>query len=501
MPETLEFFEQRPPSPERRFHARETTRAIAYVQLDEGNGGIVLNISEGGLAVRAVASVMDEALPRIRFQLPESSVWIEASARVAWTSESRKMAGLRFSDLPEHARSQILEWCFSQAWSGKLAAQTHAAVPVAGENGNVDASPPQNSSAVPAAPVVVPAAPAATIEGLASLAGDHARRKHSAGKARRQLAHPQFLPPEPNHTKRNLAILGVLLAALSLVAGWAAGRGTLRPLLHQVAGAIAKEVAKLAPNLSAQAGPPSPTPAAPTGADAVTSADAPVVAGPGAPLDDSSPSPLDAGPSGGQTTASNTQQSVNMPAMAVAPAPAPREDSPAPMDQPAPSQRGSANAIFDLSVLPNPIQPRNTLPVAGSRAPEPPAVAGQDSARSVLPLPVPSDAILNLAPPKPVAAPDPPSETAHPLRLIHRVEPKYPIAAEESRIEGTVRLHATIDARGAVVRLEPLSGPPALIPAARDAVRKWRYQPARLDGRRVPSEADISVEFHLPSSQ
>jgi hypothetical protein len=85
------------------------------VELDEGNGGIVLNISEGGLSVQAYTSVIDDVLPEVRFQLSESEGWIHANARVSWTSESRKLAGLEFVDLPDDARLQIKEWLIREA--------------------------------------------------------------------------------------------------------------------------------------------------------------------------------------------------------------------------------------------------------------------------------------------------------------------------------------------------------------------------------------------------
>src|ERR1017187_3780282 len=95
---------------DRRVHSRLPSRSLAYVELDEGNGGIILNISEGGLSVQAVTSLMDDLLPGVRFQLSESEGWIEATARITWTGPSRKVAGLEFVDLPEEARSRIREW-------------------------------------------------------------------------------------------------------------------------------------------------------------------------------------------------------------------------------------------------------------------------------------------------------------------------------------------------------------------------------------------------------
>src|SRR5271167_4464004 len=95
---------------DRRLHSRQPIKTLAYVELDEGNGGIILNVSEGGLAVQAVTSLMDDHLPRVRFQLSQSPDWVETSARVTWAGESRKLVGLEFVDLSELARGKINEW-------------------------------------------------------------------------------------------------------------------------------------------------------------------------------------------------------------------------------------------------------------------------------------------------------------------------------------------------------------------------------------------------------
>ena len=50
------------------------------------------------------------ALPCVRFQLPQSSDWIKARGQIAWTSETKKEAGIQFVDLPDLARKQIREW-------------------------------------------------------------------------------------------------------------------------------------------------------------------------------------------------------------------------------------------------------------------------------------------------------------------------------------------------------------------------------------------------------
>jgi TonB family protein len=82
-------------------------------------------------------------------------------------------------------------------------------------------------------------------------------------------------------------------------------------------------------------------------------------------------------------------------------------------------------------------------------------------------------------------------------KLVHSVRPVYPDAAKQAGIEGTVRLKATIAKDGTVQDLKVLSGDPALVNAAVEAVRQWRYQPTLLEGRPVSVITTVTVEFRL----
>ena len=103
-------------------------------------------------------------------------------------------------------------------------------------------------------------------------------------------------------------------------------------------------------------------------------------------------------------------------------------------------------------------------------------------------------------------APPPPKPTQSRIRqggavtaasLINRVQPNYPPLARQTRISGTVRLHAIISKDGTVQQLEVLSGHPLLVQAALDAVRQWRYRPTTLNGEPVEVDTTIDVIFSL----
>jgi protein TonB len=82
-------------------------------------------------------------------------------------------------------------------------------------------------------------------------------------------------------------------------------------------------------------------------------------------------------------------------------------------------------------------------------------------------------------------------------RLVNKVQPLYPPLARQTRISGTVKLHAIIGKDGTVQRLEVQSGHPLLVQSAQDAVRQWRYQPTLLNGEPVEVDTEIDVIFSL----
>lgn len=102
--------------------------------------------------------------------------------------------------------------------------------------------------------------------------------------------------------------------------------------------------------------------------------------------------------------------------------------------------------------------------------------------------------------------PEPPSQPAD-LRepvgvpkpvLIHRVNPEYPDIARKSRVQGIVILEAAITKEGTVENVKVLRGVhPLLDQAAVNAVRKWRYKPATVNGKPVRVHSTVTVNFKL----
>jgi hypothetical protein len=81
----------------------------SMVELSAEKRGMILNISEGGMAVFSAEDLDENYFRNIRFHAPESEEWIETGGEIAWISKSKKRAGIRFNDLTEGARNRLRE--------------------------------------------------------------------------------------------------------------------------------------------------------------------------------------------------------------------------------------------------------------------------------------------------------------------------------------------------------------------------------------------------------
>jgi protein TonB len=95
--------------------------------------------------------------------------------------------------------------------------------------------------------------------------------------------------------------------------------------------------------------------------------------------------------------------------------------------------------------------------------------------------------------------PPPPVIGGHvePAELIKQTVPVYPQLARAARVEGTVFLEGTVNVKGSIENLHVVSGHPLLIDAAINAVKKWKYRPAKLNGQLTPCPVTVQVRFIL----
>ena len=81
----------------------------------------------------------------------------------------------------------------------------------------------------------------------------------------------------------------------------------------------------------------------------------------------------------------------------------------------------------------------------------------------------------------------------------YQVRPRYPSTAQRAGIQGTtmLRVHVLEDGRVGEINVEESAGHPDLDEAATDAVRRWRFEPARRGEQAVAMWVRLPVEFRL----
>lgn len=649
---------------ERRQFRRHPIKSLAYLDIGPDNGGIVLNISQGGLAVHAVGVLPTEPEIGLRIQLPKSTKRLEAKGKIAWTSGSKKDAGVEFVDLPEHARLEIEEWLFSESepdpvpvgedaepqsepnpppkkrtdkWTNLVAELTSQGATVKQESAAPHADDPVRASAMPwpespdlphsplpsaTEPIIAGGELAAekrnentqAVEALASelfepavdrgIASEYRGEVHrprnpelslpsdtllntplqpftvlpggekskpanrstnvpkpvagapptddflakaralfsvkrvrqselestdplpvidakteptSGRELRSDVAEARILPnlqSEPDATfspasaeipfvqdaisgettrktwlpdsrqaqvksqnasrassrsfelRDTLGILALclVLAVACLGVGIAVGRRSTKQASNASGTAAAIAMLGTASPANNTQDPPAGNPAVPPGGSSTKRhADfrARRVAGPTAARSADVDPRVAADASGTPSAASRDEKSnAGTPADGSEAAPA--------ATNPAPAAAENSEAAPNRASLPK--DARSSLPDTGGVSPN-----SIDATTPARPLP---DRLV-------------------PAHVIYRVEPFYPRAALEQQVEGTVRIHVTVDKDGRVRNLKVVSGPAPLTSAAVDAAQYWRYIPSLRNGEPIETEEEINIEFHL----
>ena len=197
------------------------------------------------------------------------------------------------------------------------------------------------------------------------------------------------------------------------------------------------------------------------------------------------------------------------------PAPPGRRDAGAPSEPAAvvpatpESTKPEPAAIEPAATEPAAVEPPATEPAAVEppatepAAVEPPATESAAVEPAVTEVaPSPAEALAT-APPATLEAAVPASEPAAPpplipARKISVVAPVYPEVARQAGEEGTVVVEAVVDATGAVAGTAVVRGrSPELDAAARAALEKWRFEPARRGGVTVESSVRVRIKFAL----
>lgn len=495
MSEVLQIVDGMSTSSDRRRHARQRLRSLAYAELDQANGGIVLDASESGVSVHAVVPVTDSELPQFRLKLPDSVAWLETRARVVWTRDEGKVAGLQFEDLPNSTRDQIREWLSREALTSEIdgyypstpteqpLAKNPEPGPVPASHAEVtglDATPANGMNSMPPVQTVAEPEPAreaasnpkaiepshtpvaaematTSVQGAAELAKSLTK---SAPPARKTESPQTDAVSAAHRNPAPIYAVLVVLALISLTSGWAAGRGKFTPAIHGIQSLFA-----------------------PTGASASVALAA-------------DKQPLAAVKNIEIIDATGQRRTVSLmggPKQIAQVAPPSRSNAP----NAAVDSKKQPAMNFQLWTLSPPQRSAATGNARDIGNDAPPAVDAQSAAPVVAP--IPSGAV---EPPSSDALPKPANTTGVLKRgvLLRRVEPEYPEFARQQNVAGTVTIEATVGADGRVQSVRVVSGPKLLVQAAVNAVRQWRYSPTLLDGRAIETEVVVSLVFHLPNS-
>ena len=109
----------------------------------------------------------------------------------------------------------------------------------------------------------------------------------------------------------------------------------------------------------------------------------------------------------------------------------------------------------------------------------------------------PSSTISTLARPVGTTAPTAnlPRSDLVDARLINSPSPAYPPIARSRRLTGLVVLKVLVGKDGRVASAQFVSGPEIFKDSALEAVRRWRYSPAILNGKPTEQETEVKIKF------
>jgi TonB family protein len=521
---------------ERRMYPRKRIVPLGYLRLGDGNGGIALNVSEGGLAITAAVILAEDELPSIRLQFPDSSEWIEASGQIAWRSESKKEAGVRFVALTQQARLQLTDWISLQPTD--ITEQTpadlrqeeknsHSELPNVREAEPLIQAPSPSASApdetrqnspIPPATALVLDDIGSPMTASADALSTRARRDRKRVQPKpKPASRPSIIRPKRRRAWVAFATVCTLIGFISFVKNWI----TSRPDIYNEAIAAVTQKQRVLRETFEDAVRRTPTgiPAAPMLGTQKPDQTASNLAPPPAPSDETIHNPSQTNPTkrayAEEPPSVTTPRKIPGPNSKTVPVGKPGKQVPSP---PAVSLSGP---ILDQMQLQTVNRLPAALPKLELRAAAPvstmsPTVSSPPPLdlknKQLSPLPLAPEMRANVAgtvailtdPYLSIRIPD-----EHRLKtssrgatlqlgqLVSRIEPVYPEEAKQQGIEGTVKIHAIIGRSGSVENLTTVNGPPLLVPPTVNAVRQWRYTETLIGGQPVQTEDNITVTFRL----
>ena len=94
---------------ERRESPRKRFENLLYVEVEPGNGGMVLNLSEHGFGFRAVKRVRPKTDVKFAFNLDEKRR-VGGKGRIEWSDKEGRVAGVQFTDVSDEFLGEMRNW-------------------------------------------------------------------------------------------------------------------------------------------------------------------------------------------------------------------------------------------------------------------------------------------------------------------------------------------------------------------------------------------------------
>jgi len=109
----------------RRCSDRQRVKTIAYIDLGSSNGGMLIDVSEGGLSFQGIHPLHAGQIFSVDFKLSGIDQSFRTTGQIVWLNDSRKGGGLRFVEPLEETRNLL------KGWVSEMAAENHDVHPSA----------------------------------------------------------------------------------------------------------------------------------------------------------------------------------------------------------------------------------------------------------------------------------------------------------------------------------------------------------------------------------
>jgi TonB family protein len=518
----------------RRHHQRRRLDRLAYVDFGPDNGGMLIDVSEGGLSFQGVGPVGRGQPLQLRFTLPGiNSKPIEATAELVWTNSTGKGGGLQFLEISDEARVRLQEWISmgglnvtdtvrrpasviqgpagtvaaaadsdtalkanaekNAAASDTAAAEKAAKAPAKAPAGGLIASalslrisPPPADPVSPAVAEFLSRAASPAVEPIPDYELEDSPLESEGGApalAYEGLTEDSSESSDWGERRSMLAGGAIILAAASL--------GLLLAMLgvHLFGSPSAGEASVAERVRAASRG--SENGGQPFQIDVVSANNKHWVLTSGSGT----------ARSAGKTTAPPQNQSQRA-ANRASEAPTNAADvdrqnfgtalQPLPMRPPRSSQPARATSDMALPSIGAEVPSRLAAMDGATAGPVRPPEAPPASAATAASATAASSATRGA-----VVSPGSRSSGFQGPVLLDHIEPAYPSQARQQHVQGDVLVRVTIGKDGVPRLLELVRGDPRLVQSALAVIPHWRYKPAVLNGQPVESQTIVTVSFNL----